>query len=499
VLRETRAKQEAVQLLTMEQLVPEDHLLRQLDRHVDFSFIRPLCKGLYSPDNGRPALEPEMLFRMLTIGYLYGIRSERRLEEEVRYNVAYRWFLGLGLLDRIPDSSTISQNRRRRFRDNDIAEKIFDEILKQCINLRLVSGKILNTDSTHIKAKANKNKKQTVEVTIEPKAYMAELDAAIDADRELLGKKPFEKDDGPLERDDDPSPDCGESETDGEQVGSPDMPKREIQQSTTDPESGQLHKEGKPDGFHYSEHRTTDSAYNVIVNVRVTPANVNDVDPMPQVLEDIAKRLGSLPDFMVLDAGYHNARTSHLLARNGIQGVIGYRRHTHKGEHYGKWRFNYDSEQNVYICPNKQILTHRTTNREGFREYRCSAKVCKECPYKKECLSEKAKQRTVTRHVWQDDLDQITAFTKTEQGRKIYARRKELIERSFAEGKELHGLRTARMLGLRNMHEQSFLSAAVQNMKRIVRFMCAFIASIYRFRFYYKPARFVNLTGLSTV
>lgn len=448
----SREKQWGMEIVILDQMVPEGHLLRQFDQEVDYSFIYKLCEPLYCLDNGRPAIDPELLFRMLFIGYLYGIKSERRLEEEINYNMAYKWFCGLGLTEKAPDATTLSANRRRRFRDNNIAEQIFDEILRQAIEKGLVSGKVLYTDSTHVKAKANKHKKRTVVVEGTPKEYLEELEAAIDADREALGKKPFDRDDDP-----------------------PRPPTREIQQSTTDPDSGQLHKEGKPDGFHYSEHRTVDSRCNVIVNVRVTAANVNDVDPIPDILRDIQGRLGHLPEYMGLDAGYHNARVAHQLAEQEIQGVLGYRRHTHKGEHFGKYRFTYHPERNVYICPQKQLLTHKTTNREGYREYYSDPKVCANCPRRAECLGEKATRRQVQRHIWQDDLDQADAFTKSPKGRRLYQLRKETIERSFAEAKDNQGLRTARMLGRANMREQSFLSAAVQNMKRIVRYVPSYL------------------------
>lgn len=110
--------------------------------------------------------------------------------------MAYKWFCGLGLTEKAPDATTISQNRRRRFRDNNIAEEIFNEILRQCIAKGLVGGGILYTDSTHIKVKANKHKKKLVVVEETPKAYLEELDAQIDRDREVL-KKPFDKDDDP--------------------------------------------------------------------------------------------------------------------------------------------------------------------------------------------------------------------------------------------------------------------------------------------------------------
>ena len=164
MLKQRREKQQEMELVIMEQMIPEDHLLRKVDQAVDFSFIYELCAPLYCADNGRPAIDPGVLFRMLLVGYLYGIESEARLEEEINYNIAYKWFCGLDLTDKAPDATTISQNRRRRFRDNNIAEQIFNEILRQCIAKGLVGGAILYTDSTHIKAKANKHKKKLVSV-----------------------------------------------------------------------------------------------------------------------------------------------------------------------------------------------------------------------------------------------------------------------------------------------------------------------------------------------
>ena len=293
MLKQRREKQQEMELVIMEQMIPEDHLLRKVDRAVDFSFIYELCAPLYCADNGRPAIDPEVLFRMLLVGYLYGVKSEARLEEEVNYNIAYKWFCGLGLTEKAPDATTISQNRRRRFRDNNIAEQIFNEILRQCIAKGLVGGAILYTDSTHIKAKANKHKKKLVSVEQTPKAYMEELDAQVDQDRKVLGKKPFDRDD--------------EDHMDG------GMTKR--MHSTSDPESGQQSREGKPDGFHYSEHRTVDSKRNVIVNVHIEPANLNDVTPLPEILDEIQVRLGKLPKYMGLDAGYHNTWIAHLLEK----------------------------------------------------------------------------------------------------------------------------------------------------------------------------------------
>lgn len=175
--------------VSIEQLVPGNHLLRKVDACIDFSFIVDKVRDLYCADNGRPCLDPVMLFKMLFIGYLFGIRSERKLVEEIEVNVAYRWFLGLSLTDPVPDSSTISQNRRRRFNGTTVFQEIFDEIVRQGMEAGLVGGKQLFTDSTHLKANANKNKFTSQQVKVSPPQYLEELECAVEKDRETQGKK----------------------------------------------------------------------------------------------------------------------------------------------------------------------------------------------------------------------------------------------------------------------------------------------------------------------
>ncbi len=472
--KQEKDKQIGYEIVLLDELVAKDHLLRKVEAAVDFSFIHELCKPLYCEDNGRPAIEPELLFRMLLIGYLYGIKSEVKLAEAVNENIAFKWFLGLRLAQKGPDHATISINRVRRFKDNNIAEKIFDEILRQCVKRGLVGGQILYTDSTHIKAKANKHRKVLVTVEETPKEYIEELNAQVDLDREVLGKKPFERDehnehdehdehDEHNEQDEHGGGNSDDSPSDGRKDGG-----KTVMKSLTDPDAGQQTREGKPDGFHYSEHRTVDSKNNVIVNVHVEPANVNDMTPVAKILEEIKRRLGHLPRYMGFDAGYHSAAIAHLMIKEKIQAVIGYRRHTHAGEHYGKYRFRYDPENDVYICPEKHHRYGRTTTLQGDRQDFCDSKKGQAGPRRQECFWKSGTRRMVDRHVWQDDLDAITAFTKTANGRRLYSWRKETIERSFAEAKENHGLRLARMLGLQNMREQCFLTAAAQNIKRLV-------------------------------
>ena len=215
-------------MICLEDYVPKDHLLRKIDRYIDFSFIEDLTHDLYCHDNGRPAIHPISLFKMLFIGYLFGIRSERRLVQEIEVNLAYRWFIGYDLDDKIPNHSTFSQARRLRFiKRPELVREIFDNIVRQCIDYGLIDGKVLFTDSTHIKANANKGKFDAVIVKEQPMAYLAELDREVDAIRQAEGRKPFD-------RDDDAS---GQGKS------------HEIKRSKTDPDSGFMTRDGKPKGI----------------------------------------------------------------------------------------------------------------------------------------------------------------------------------------------------------------------------------------------------------
>lgn len=188
MLRSNPNVQNSFEFVCLEDLVPQGHLLRKIQKHVDFSFILEKVKPYYCEDNGRPSIDPIMLFKMMFIGYLYGVRSERQLEQEIQLNVAYRWFVGLGLTDRVPDHSTLSLNRKR-LQNTNVVQEIFDHIVFKAIELRMVAGRVLVTDSTHLKANANKRKfvKQEVEKSV--KSYLDELDEAVEADRKEHGKK----------------------------------------------------------------------------------------------------------------------------------------------------------------------------------------------------------------------------------------------------------------------------------------------------------------------
>ena len=193
MLTKNNENQPKIELVIIENLVKKEHILRKIDEYIDFNFIYDLVEDKYCLDNGRPAIDPVVLFKMILIGYLFGIRSERRLVEEIHHNVAYRWFLGFGLEDKIPDASTISQNRRRRFTGTDIFEKIFDNIIKQATNQKLISGKIMYVDSTHVKASANIGKFTNEQVEVAMPEYIDELERAVNESRVAHGQKELKK------------------------------------------------------------------------------------------------------------------------------------------------------------------------------------------------------------------------------------------------------------------------------------------------------------------
>jgi transposase len=443
MLKRKTSHQSELEFVSIETLVPQNHLLRKIDRHIDFAFIYDKVEHLYCKDNGRPPVDPVMLFKMLLVGYLYGVRSERRLEQEIKYNVAYRWFLGLGLTGAVPDHSTISRNRIDRFAGTDIFQEIFDEIVMQAIRKKLVDGKTLYTDSTHLKANANKGRHEKALVNASIRSYAEELDADVAAEREAHSKKPLK-------------PKAG------------DEPKqREIKSSTTDPDSGFMHREGKPKGFFFLDHRTVDGRHALVTDVHVTPGNVHDSVPYLGRLDRQADRFGFEIDAVGVDSGYNTAAICKGLSDRGIYGVMPYKRPMGKPGMIKKRAFVYDEHYDCYLCPEGQVLRYSTTNREGRNEYKSNPSVCAQCPRLKECTGSRNHQKVIHRHIWEKHCETVNNHRYEERGKRIYKRRKETVERSFADAKELHGHRYARFRGINKVQEQCLLAACAQNIKKI--------------------------------
>ena len=469
---ERSGKQNRLEMVVLEELVPQDHLLRKIDAVIDFSFINKICKPYYCENNGRPAIEAEVLFRMLFIGYLYGIRSEIRLLKEMEVNVAYRWFIGYDLTEKLPDVSVIWQNRLRRYKGTDVPQQIFDEIVRQAMAKGLVGGKILYSDSTHLKANANKNKFVEKQAKVEAKEYIDDLNKAINEDRTAHGKKPLKFDgDEVKEESEEEKENYFDDDSQGGNASGGDGEVKTVKASTTDSDSGFMHRDGKPQGFFYLDHRTVDSKHNIITDVFVTPGNTNDVKPYLGRLRTQIDKFGFEVKYVGLDAGYNVSNICKYLYDMGIQAAMGKRRGCQQKGKYAKYKFAYIPEWDVYICPEHKYLEYVTTDRNGYKEYKCKGDRCANCSRREECLSAKQERKSLRRHVWENYKDMAYTFTHTEKGKNIYKRRKETVERSFADSKELHGLRYCRMRGLSKVAEQCLLTAAVQNMKKIA-YLC---------------------------
>lgn len=443
MLKKPGPQQTELEMVSLESLVPQDHLLRKIEAVIDFSFIHDRVAGLYCPNNGRPPLDPTLMFKALFIGYLFGVRSERQLVREIEVNVAYRWFLRLKLTDPVFDASTLSQNRRRRFNDTSVAQDIFDHIVEQAIGHGLVDGTVLYTDSTHLKANANKGKYDLAVVAKSRSDYWADLDAAIEEDRAAHGRVPLK----PMER------------TPAE---------KETKVSRTDPDSGYMVREGKPKGFFYLDHRTVDGRHAIITDTFATPASIHDSVVYLGRLDRQRQRFDFDVQAVGLDAGYATAGIAKGLADRDILGVTGYRNPTPpKAGMLRKSKYAYERQVDGYRCPNGQLLAYSTTDRSGYRHYKSDPAICRACPLLASCTSNANAVRTITRHVWQDEREQVDQRRLTPWGKAIYKRRKETVERSFADAKQLFGHRYARFRSLVRVKCQCLLAAAAQNVKKI--------------------------------
>ncbi|WP_078593670.1 IS1182 family transposase [Evansella clarkii] len=442
MLRPIREKQVELEMVSIDQLVPEDHIVRKIDEKIDFNFIYDRVKPFYCEDNGRPPIDPVMLFKMMLVGYFFGIRSERQLEKEIQTNVAYRWFLGLNLTDKVPHHSTISFNRHKRFNDTTVFQDIFDDIVLLAAENGMVGGRVLFTDSTHLKANANKHKFVKEKVQVETQEYIEELDKAVEEDRKAHGKKPLRKKEKEVEE-------------------------KEVKVSTTDKDSGYMYREGKPEGFFYLDHRTTDMKYNIITDVYVTPGNVHDSRPYLSRLDRQRERFGFEVEAVGLDAGYLTVPICHGLEKRNIMGVIAHRRFTPKKGLFPKWKFTYDKKTDSYTCPNGSTLTYSTTNREGYRQYHSDPSKCRVCPFLSKCTSSRNHKKVMTRHVWEESKEKVRENRLSPEGKLLYKKRKETIERSFADAKQLHGLRYCRLRSVKGASEQALMTAIAQNIKKI--------------------------------
>lgn len=438
-------KREQIQFYCMDDLVPKDHLLRLIDKAIDWSFIYDLVEDKYSSDFGRPSMDPVMLIKLPFIQYLYGIRSMRQTIREIEVNVAYRWFLGLEMLDPVPHFSTFGKNYSRRFKDTDLFEQIFEHILFECYKYKLVDPTEVFVDSTHVKARANNKKMRKRIAKQEAKYYEEQLKEEINADRAAHGKKPIK------DKNDD---DDFKGSSSGE---------KEIKESTTDPESGWFHKGEHKEVFAYSIETACDK-YGWILGYSVHPGNKHDSTTFPELYDKI-KDIGI--ETMIMDAGYKTPAIAKTLLDDGIKPLFPYKSPMTKEGFFKKCEYVYDEYYDCYICPNGKTLEYSTTNREGYREYKSCAEECERCPYLTQCTMSRNHVKVIMRHIWEPYMEEAEEIRHTLGMKELYQQRKQTIERIFGTAKENHGFRYTQQYGKARMLMKAGLTYACMNLKKL--------------------------------
>lgn len=435
--------------VNLEEYIPQNHLLRAIRKTIDFSFIYDKVRDLYS-EVGRPSVDPVLLIKMLLIGYLFGIPSERKLEEEVKMNLAYRWFLGMDLGDSVPDHSTFSQNRRRRFKKSSVFQEIFDYLVTLCVSEGLVTGEVIVTDSTHIKASASRDRVEKVTVEKTPSTYLLELEKEaqrLDAEtgKQKRGKKPR-----PKER----------------------KVTKEIIRSTTDPDAGLMNRPGKPGGFHYLGHTSIDPKHGIITDIHVTPGNVNDQQPYVERVKVQKEKFHLKINKAGADKGYDYAEVHHGLEGLGIEGYITPFERITEYEVTKSKEFLYDEIMDTYICTEGKSLgfSHVNPKKGSYRKiYTAKTKDCKICSQREKCFGKTASNRIIARPFYQDAIERNKARSQTAEYRRIQRLRRVWCEGTFATLKQQHNLQKTYKRGLENVKEHCLLSAMAINIKRMVK------------------------------
>lgn len=429
----------SIEIVNTDMLVPKDHLLRKIDKAVEFTKIYELVEDLYCSNNGRPSVDPVVLFKMVFIQHLYGIRSLRQTVKDIEMNIAYRWFLGYTLNESIPHFATISYNFNHRFQESTI-EKIFTWILYEVEKKGYLSPEVVFIDATHIKANANLKKHIKKVIPEAAKNYEKQLYDEINKDREEHGKKPFDYNDKP--------------------------PKdRIIITSTTDPECGVFHKGEHKKCFAYGAHTVCDK-HNFILETVVAPGNVHDSRVFDEVYKKVTERFPEI-EVVTADAGYKTPWICKQVFDDGRIPSLPYKRPMTKRGNLPWHEYVYDEYYNCVICPQYEVLSYSTTNRDGYREYKSKSYVCNICEKRSKCTESKNFQKLVTKHVWAQYLERAEDVRHSPLGKKTYSLRSQTIERVFADAKEKYGMRYTYHKGLAQVSKWVRLKFAAMNLKKL--------------------------------
>ena len=436
--RQTGDQNQLFYLFNLEERIPAGHLLRRLNSIVMrvLSDLREKLEPFYS-DIGRPSIDPELMIRMLIVGYCYGIRFERRLCEEVDFHLAYRWFCRLDLDDKVPDHSTFSVNRHGRFRDSDILRHVFEAVVRACMNAGLVKGEGFAVDASVMETDASR--------------YHGKAPDEIDwsaPERQTRAAAEF------LAGLDDEDPDANR------------RPPKVI--SPVDPCSAWTAKANKRVQFGYGLNYLIDIENAVIVDVDATPARTYDeVAATKMMIKRTNERLGLKPSRLAADTAYGTGKFLSWLIGTGITPHIPVwdMSERHDGT-FSRSDFKFDKGRNIYICPAGKLL--RTTGRilsNNTLRYLASTYDCGPCPLKSKCCPN-TPQRKIPRAINEDTRDHVRAIMSTPEFAKSRDERKR-VEMRFAHLKTHHRFERMRLRGLSGARDEFHLAAIVQNLKTL--------------------------------
>jgi transposase len=478
--------------VSVEELVPQDHFYRRLERTLDLSFVREFVHESYA-GGGRPSIDPVVFFKLQLIMFFEGIRSERQLIRHAADRLSVRWYVGYDLGEPLPDHSSLTRIRERY--GVEVFRRFFEQIVEQCQEAGLVWGKELYVDATKVKANASLESltpRFAVEAHLtnvfmeETKAPPEETEQAASSQAavssELLKQ---EETDVPIPLPVSLSPEEYEELSQRnaerhdwlEQLGAQNRSVTsrcyqriaDLRVSTTDPDATiMLHKDGSHLG--YQTHYVVDGGKSrIILNVLVTPAEVMENQPMLDLVFRTRFRWKLWPRQVTGDSKYGTEDNIVALEDQHIRAYVPLPDNDHRTEFFSADRFRYEAERDVYLCPaGKELHLDQPHSTERSLRYRARAKDCNHCPLKAECTTSK-QGRSLCRSVHEDYLDRVRAYHTTEAYKKAYRKRSVWVEPLFAEGKDWHGMRRFRLRLLWRVNCEALMRAAGQNLKRLLK------------------------------
>ncbi len=423
-------------------LIPDDHILKRVDKVLDLSWLRGEVKDCYCVDNGRPGIDPEAAVRLMLAGLFQGIVHDRKLMREAQVNLAIRWFAGYRLNDTLPNHSSLTRIRQRwgeeRFR------RIFEQTVSQCVSADLVSGETVHVDATLIRADASWESLATQHVE-QVLAENHNADSSDDPDGAGSGGKPKR----------------------GRPRKNAKTPKK---RSTTDPDAtmSTSNKSVRMEP-NYKQHTATDDKAGVIVDVKLTTGETNEGKELLEQVERIEAATGEHLEVVTADASYAHGANYEALENRGTVAVIPPQPQPKNPRRIPARRFKYDAKHKTVRCPGGKLL--KRSSRSGSRwTYRAKTSDCRACSLRERCFSEKVSARTVVIGDGYESLlrvrrDKARGWDKAK--RRVYVRHRWRVEGTHGEAKTQHGLRRAARRGTANVAIQVYLTAAVMNLKRL--------------------------------